>query len=185
MINKKGAIELSMTTIVVLVIAMAMLILGLVLVKTIFTGAKYNVDQLNKNVEAEINKLFSDTTEKIAVYLPNKQAEVSKGKTFGVAFGVKNTEQLSVTNSQFKVEVITDAGGIERGCTITPAQANNFVSLIEGGTSFQIIPGDVHYGAVHFRIPDTSPLCQISYTIKITKDNQIYTTDFFNIQITG
>ena len=38
--QKKGAIELSMTTIVILVLAMSMLILGLVLIKAIFTGAK-------------------------------------------------------------------------------------------------------------------------------------------------
>ena len=58
--NKKAALELSIGTVVVLVIGMAMLILGLVLVRTIFTGAKYNVDQINKNVEAEINKLFDE-----------------------------------------------------------------------------------------------------------------------------
>ena len=43
---KKGAMELSIGTIVIIVLAMSMLILGLVLIKTIFVGAKYNVDTI-------------------------------------------------------------------------------------------------------------------------------------------
>ena len=44
--GKKGAMELSMGTIVILVLAMSMLILGLVLIRTIFMGAKYNVQTI-------------------------------------------------------------------------------------------------------------------------------------------
>ncbi|MEK6953289.1 MAG: hypothetical protein AABX29_09845, partial [Nanoarchaeota archaeon] len=46
--NKKAALELSIGTIVILVLAMSMLILGLILIRTIFTGAKYNVETMNK-----------------------------------------------------------------------------------------------------------------------------------------
>src|SRR3989344_329084 len=91
--KRRGALELSIGTIVIIVLAMSMLILGLVLVRTIFTGAKYNVDQLNKNVEAEINKLFNEQGNKIVFYLPNRQADIKKGTSFGVAFGIRNTVQ--------------------------------------------------------------------------------------------
>ena len=91
MIKKKGAIEMSIGTIVVIVLAMTMLILGLVLVRNIFTGATYNVDQLNKNVEAEINKLFNEKGDNIVLYLPKSQADISQGKSFGIAFGIRNS----------------------------------------------------------------------------------------------
>src|SRR3990167_4325944 len=54
-LNKKAALELSIGTIVILVLAMSMLILGLVLVRTIFTGAKYNVETMNDKVRDQIN----------------------------------------------------------------------------------------------------------------------------------
>ena len=44
--QKRGAMELSIGTIVIIVLAMSMLILGLVLIRTIFTGAKYNIDTI-------------------------------------------------------------------------------------------------------------------------------------------
>lgn len=184
-INKKGAIELSIGTIVIIVLAMSMLILGLVLVRTIFSGAKYNVDQLNKNVEGEINKLFNDETQKIAVYLPNRATSVKKGTTLGVALGIRNVEQLTGTDSTFSLSVSTDSSGIEKGCSITAAQANSFISYYEGGQSYKIPAGDTHFNAVHFRIPDTSPLCEISYNVEVKKNGQIYSTDFFTVKITG
>ena len=49
-LNKKAAMELSIGTIVIIVLAMSMLILGLVLIKTIFSGAKYNIDTMNDKV---------------------------------------------------------------------------------------------------------------------------------------
>ena len=56
--NKKGAIELSMTTIVIVVLAMAMLVLGLVLIKTIFQGTTSVASMTNDQVKNQIAKLF-------------------------------------------------------------------------------------------------------------------------------
>jgi hypothetical protein len=58
--GKRGALELSIGTVVIIVLAMSMLILGLVLVKNIFSGAKYNIDQLNDKVTDEINQYLSN-----------------------------------------------------------------------------------------------------------------------------
>ena len=48
--NRDGALELSIGTIVVIVIGMSMLVLGLVLVRTIFTGSTESVKVLNEGV---------------------------------------------------------------------------------------------------------------------------------------
>src|SRR3989338_9124029 len=122
---KKGAIELSIGTIVVIVLAMSMLILGLVLVKSIFTGATYNVDQLNKNVEAEINKLFNEKGENIVLYLPNNQAEVKQGKSFGIAFGVRNTAEGESIASRFTYKI--QASSIQKGCQLSLTQADGYL----------------------------------------------------------
>ena len=49
-LRKKGAIELSIGTIVIIVLAMSMLILGIILIKNIFSGSTNAVDDINKGV---------------------------------------------------------------------------------------------------------------------------------------
>ena len=85
-ISKKGAVELSVGTIVILVIGMTMLILGIILVRTIFTGATQNVDVINKGVEDQINKLFSNSDKRIVVNLPKQEVDIKKGVLFGIVY---------------------------------------------------------------------------------------------------
>src|SRR3989344_3192113 len=138
--NKKAALELSIGTVVVLVIGMAMLILGLVLVRTIFTGAKYNVDQINKNVEAEINKLFDEEGGKeVVIYLPNQEAEIKKGKSYGVAFGIKNTIRGESEASTFTYEFKSTS--VQQGCTgLDTTKADQYLILGKTG-SVTLLPG--------------------------------------------
>ena len=179
--NKKGAIELSIGTIVIIVLAMSMLILGLVLVRSIFSGAKYNVDQLNKNVEAEINKLFNERGGKTFVYLPNNQAEVKKGSSFGIAFGIQNTVQGETAAGKFAYEV--KAANVQKGCPITLAQADSYAILGSTG-SLNLLPGsEPQYRVVKILPPESAPLCEIQYDLIVSKDNQPYDTNFFIVKI--
>ncbi|MBS3073374.1 hypothetical protein J4465_01075 [Candidatus Pacearchaeota archaeon] len=57
--NKKG-FEMSINTIVILVIAVTMLILGIVLVKTIMCGAMNLAASTNEGAQAQIDKLFGE-----------------------------------------------------------------------------------------------------------------------------
>jgi hypothetical protein len=61
--EKKAAFELSMTTVVIIVLAMTMLALGLVLVRTIFKGATYTAESLNEKVKSEMDKTFADDSD--------------------------------------------------------------------------------------------------------------------------
>jgi len=58
--KRKAAIELSMTTVVVIVLAMTMLALGLTLVRTLFKGAIFTAQGLSENTQKEIDKIFSE-----------------------------------------------------------------------------------------------------------------------------
>lgn len=57
--RKKGAMELSIGTIVIVVLAMAMLILGLVFVRKIMCSGIIITDELSTSVENEIKGLFN------------------------------------------------------------------------------------------------------------------------------
>lgn len=183
MTNKKAAMELSISTIVVIVLAMSMLILGLVLVRSIFAGAKYNVDGLNKNVEAEINKLFNEKNLKTYIYLPNNQADVKKGSSFSLNFGIRNDAQGESKPSTFTYEII--ATNIQEGCDLTLEQANSYIVLRRTG-SIELSPGgEPTYRVAKISPPSTAPLCEVAYDLVVKKSDQVYDTNFFNLKITG
>jgi len=62
-----GAIELSIGTVVIIVLAMSMLILGIVLIRNIFGSATTAITEIDQGVKNEINKLFSENEEKTLV----------------------------------------------------------------------------------------------------------------------
>tara|TARA_Y100000310_G_C20631374_1_gene788823 strand:+ start:412 stop:969 length:558 start_codon:yes stop_codon:yes gene_type:complete len=182
-LNKRAAVELSIGTIVVIVLAMSMLILGLVLVKNIFTGATHNVQILNDKVRGEINKLFNDQGQRIAIFLPNNEAAVQKGDSFGVAFGIKNTVEGESTAGRFTYAV--QAASVQRGCSLSIQEADSYLILGNTG-NFDALPGsDAVYRIVKVKPTETSPLCEIQYDITITKDGQPYEIGFFIVKITA
>ncbi len=179
--KNKGALELSVGTIVVIVLAMSMLILGLVLVQTIFSGSKYNVEQLNEKVKGEIGKLFEEESKSV-IYLANHEARVKQGDTFGVAFGFRNLETGSTDSPTFTYEVkASDISGC-RGLTVQDAESSRWIPVGRTG-SVELAPGASEYRIVRFSIPETAPLCILRYDIIIKQDGQTYTTDFFDLVI--
>lgn len=187
--NKKAAMELSMSTIVVLVLAMSMLILGLVLVKSIFTGAKYNIDTMNTKVQNEINKLFVED-EKMVVYLANKKLDIKQGEDWGVAFAIKNLIQ-SVTGSKtfnYQVAVNMDSTELKNSCGgLTVQEAEDYIKAGKS-SSMSLNPGETGYDIIRFSIPEGAPLCFIRYSIT-AKDPVNPSSDYvsrnFDINIKG
>ena len=55
--NKKAAMEMSVGTIVTIVLLMTVLILGLVMIRTIFKGSIENINSVDQSVKNEINKI--------------------------------------------------------------------------------------------------------------------------------
>jgi len=184
LINKKGAIELSVGTMVILVLGMAMLILGIVLVKNILSGATEASELINDNVKAQINKLFNEEDRKSVVYLADNNGNVKKGKMYNVRFGIKNTARGESQAGQFTYT--TRASEVGSGCQLTLAQADTYISLGKTGGPISILAGEAPTESIiKMQIPDSAPLCSIRYDIEIKKDSQVYTTNFFMINIDG
>ena len=187
--RKKGAMELSMGTIVILVLAMSMLILGLVLVRTIFTGAKYNVDTMNTKVQNEINKLFVED-EKMVVYLANKKLDIKSGEDWGVAFAIKNLIPGEIGSKRFQYDVAVNMDSIDLksscgGLSITEAE-----SWIKAGKSSSITlnPAETGYDIIRFQIPEGAPLCFVRYSITASHPDipgSDYVSRNFDLNIEG
>ncbi len=177
---KKGALELSIGTVVILVLGMSMLILGLILVRTIFTGATYNINTINDKVKEEIGNLFGQEGKSV-VYLAEHKAEPKQGQDWGIAFAIKNGETGTTQQSTFSYEV--KAANLAADCTgLTTQQAESWIKSRRTGTT-SLTPGEIGYFVVRFVIPDNAPLCIVPYDITVTKNNQPYTKDFFDLVI--
>ena len=88
--QKKAAVEMSVGTIVTIVLLMTTLILGLVLVRTIFSGAIENINSIDQSVKNEINKLFAeDNARKVVVYPPSRLIIIKKEVYQIIKYGYK------------------------------------------------------------------------------------------------
>jgi len=179
--NKKAALQLSIGTIVIIVIAMAMLILGIVLVQQIFSVAKYNVNTIDQKVRNEISKLFTED-KKIVVYLANQKAEIKQGEDWGIAFAIKNLETGTAEASRFSYNIFVSDPDLRKNCGISEREAEDW--MVTGRSdSVNLPPGDVYFGIVRFSIPLGAPMCTARFHIEVKKDAEIYKTEFFDVVV--
>ncbi len=170
--NKKGAVELSIGTIVIIVLAMAMLILGLVLVKNIFSGSTEAVTNLNKGVINEINNLFTKSDTRLAIYPTTAKITLAQAqKDGGFAFSIKNND---VTAHKFLYSLAVDSSfEIAKKCGgLRETEANSWIVIPEGSVD---IPAGRTMTAPELAvisIPESAPPCTIPYKLTVFKDTR-------------
>ncbi|MBS3071940.1 hypothetical protein J4408_03040 [Candidatus Pacearchaeota archaeon] len=112
--NKKAAIELSIGTVVIIVLAMSMLILGLVLIRNIFTGATDSVNILDDKVQSAIVSLFAEEGTDVAVLLgPDRTAKIKPGSddvTVGVGSRTPDGSEADRKRLQYKATLENPTG---------------------------------------------------------------------------
>ncbi|MEK6945920.1 MAG: hypothetical protein AABW63_03945 [Nanoarchaeota archaeon] len=169
--SKSGAMEMSVGTLVTIVLLMAVLILGIFLVQKIFSSGSNAIDSVNNEVQNQINQLFSQEDKKIAVYPTSREITLKKGDTpKGFAFSVKNRD---VEQAEFTYSV-TASDVSKCGSTFSETKANNY--LLGGSGTFSLGPGNALDLArlVKFDIPDTAPPCTIIYNLEVKKAGVSY-----------
>jgi len=181
--GKRGAIELSIGTIVIIVLAMSMLILGLVLVKNIFSGSSENILQMNDKVKDQINKLFVED-KRTVVYLPNQIARIQQNKDWGVAFGIKNLARGTADVGRFSYDVTVSDPDVKQKCGVGERDVEGWITTGRSD-SMDIAPGQIYAGIVRFLIPENAPLCTVRFHIDVKMDGVTYATDFFDVEVLG
>ena len=183
--NNKAALELSIGTIVIIVLAMSMLILGLALIRNIFTGALGSAELVDRNVKAQINKLFNEEDTKTVVYLPDNQAEAKKGNSYNIRFAIKNVIRGVAAAGQFTYRV--SVREIEPGCQLSQEKALSYIKIGRNvNKPIPILPGDKpKEQIIVFEPSEDAPLCLITFDITVFESNKDYDTNFFTVKITG
>ena len=180
--GKSGAIELSIGTIVVIVLSMSMLILGLVLVKNIFSGATNIVDMTNDQLMDQVSKLFGDD-KKLVVYPNSREVFVKSGEASGFGIGIKNLLTGSSSETiEFRYAIkVAETGNC-------PVSEEKLLELIVTGRELsptKIAPGgDPIVRKVKLDVPEGFPLCSFSYQINsFHSGSSPYATEFMDVTI--
>ena len=177
--EKRAAMEMSVGTIVTIVLLMTVLILGLVMIRTIFKGATGAIEETNSAIEAEIATLFTKEGSKIVVFPREREIRMNQGDQGGFAFSIENKDP---DGGEFTYEVSVEE--IAANCQMTDSQAESLIVLGRSGSE------NLRSGArldesifVKFSIPETAPLCLIRYSIEVEKDGEPYTSSTMDLEI--
>lgn len=170
---------MSVGTIVTIVLLVTLLVLGIVLIKNIFTSAKGVVDLTDQQLRSEINKLFSEES-KMSIYPGTRLIEIKQENTDGVGFGIKNLQQGASGESTFSYMVsATDVAD----CGITKEDAEDWITVGKTEEDLAIPIGDNIVRKVLFRIPVGAPLCTARFKIEVKAGTANYASDFFDLNI--
>lgn len=175
--NRKAAMEMSVGTIVTIVLLMSVLILGIFLVQKIFSSSTNAIDTIDNEVQNQIAQLFSDEGNKLAVYPTSRDITIKKKDDLkGFAFSVKN---VGVESEDFSYSVrASDVSRCGRGFTTEIAESY----LLGASGSFSLGPGNSFDmpRLVKFDLNENSPPCTIIYYLDIKKGEEAYAgTDIF------
>jgi len=180
--DKKAALELSIGTIVILVLAMSMLILGLVLVRTIFSSATGAISEIDKGVKEAITKEFANSDKKL-VMIPSARKIEIKQRTLGegFAFSIRNTD---IRDKQLTYKVYVDPQfDIQEKCRINAAEAEGWLDIDSG--SISLPRGSVMDDPelITFNIPESAPLCTIKYNVDVNEGTDLYAASSLHLTI--
>ncbi len=177
--NKSGAIELSIGTIVIVVLAMSMLILGLVLVKSIFSGATAIADMTNDQLKNKMATMFGED-KKVVLYPDSRQIELTQGKVDGFGIGIKNLLEGSSNTVKFEYDVyLADKGN----CDVNEKEALSWIVTGKTEEDMGIASGDFVSRPVKFNVPLGSALCTLRYKVEVKANNQNYASDVMDVTI--
>jgi len=165
--NNKAAMEMSVGTIVTIVLLMSVLVLGLMLTRGIFSSSTDAVTQINGQLQNQINELFVDSNNlKLVIYPTSRTLTVKRDKDpSGFAFSVKNGD---LVENEFHYSIAASSTDDCQG-SMSLEQANGLLLKRQG--SFSLGPGNILENAVLvlFSLSDRVPPCTVVYDVKVRK----------------
>lgn len=172
--SKHAAMEMTVGTMVTIVLLVVVLVLGLVLVRTVFRSGTDAINQIDSSVQDEIKKLFAEEGKSLVVYPSSRQINLNKGDDpSGFAFSVEN-KNLENRLFTYNVEADPNFDFNKCGSSFTAATANSWMIISSG--SF-----DLRGGArteipelILFNIPETAPTCTIPYKLDVESGGDPY-----------
>jgi hypothetical protein len=181
-LSKKAAFEMSVGTIVTIVLSVTLLVLGIFFVQQIFSSAKGVVDLTDQQLRNEINKLFSEEN-RISIYPSTRLVEIKQETTDGVGIGIKNLLTGASGDATFSYAVSVSDADLEEKCGVNEEEVERWIATGRAESDIPIPSGDISTQKVLFEIPTGAPLCTIRFRINVQADGDSYATDFFDLRV--
>jgi len=180
--NRSAAMEMSVGTIVTIVLLVTVLILGVVLISNIFKSATSVVDLTDQQLRNEVNKLFSEES-KISIYPSTRLVEIRQETTDGVGIGIRNLLTGASGSKKFSYTVIVSDSDIQSKCGVNAGVAEGWIVTGKSESDIPIPSGDFSAQKVLFEIPVGAPLCTMRFRVNVEADGTAYATDFFDLKV--
>ena len=177
--TKKAAMEMSVGTIVTIVLLMSVLILGIFLIKNIFSSAKGAIDLTNDQLQNEINQLFGDEDE-FVIYPKTGLVEVRQGELESVGIGIQNLLEGEAGANTFSYETIVSSTG---KCVEDKEEIATWLEVGQSEENIAIRVGDTFTEEIRFKVPVGSSLCTPRFRINVYAGEKPYATGSFDIEI--
>jgi hypothetical protein len=177
--SKKAAMEMSIGTIVTIVLSVTMLILGVVLIKNIFTGGEDIVNMGTDLAKSRVQTLLGED-ERVVIYPDTDAIEIKQEKMGAALIGIKNLGSEETFSYLIKVYDI----GNSCPDSMTNEKAMSLLESRENASDIMIPSGDSVSKKIIFKIPLGTPLCTIGYTVEVRlEDGTPYASKDFYIEI--
>lgn len=177
--NSKAAFEMSVGTIVTIVLSVTLLVLGIFFVQNIFKSAKGVTDLTDQQLRNEINKLFSEES-RMSIYPSTRYIEIKQEATDGVGIGIKNLRQGAAGEATFSYTVTASDVA---NCGVGEDVAESWIVVGKQEEDIAIPIGDSIVRKIMFQIPLGSPLCIARFKIEVSASGSAYASDFFDIKV--
>jgi len=178
--QKKAAMEMSVGTIVTVVLLMAVLILGIFLTQQIFKTSKGAIDMTDAELRNQIQQLFSNEETKIVIYPTSKSLEIKHEEQDAIGVGIKNLATTGSGTNVFSYVVQKSSGNCQSN--IDP---NEWIIVGDKEQEIPIAVGELYSTKIIFQIPLGTPICTARFRIDVKMDGNAYKSDQFDISIKG
>lgn len=181
--------EMSVGTIVTIVLLMSVLVLGIFLVAGIFDSAGGAIELTDQQLRTELENLFTDDDKIIAIYPDpsrNKPLEIKRGDDRGdeVGIAIRNLGKRETKTYSYEVK----AKEVESGCRldedkINEVGGNGWIVLGRMGEGIPVREGSISsIQVVRFEIPEDAPLCKVRFTVQVKEGGSVKADQDFDIR---
>ncbi len=134
-LSKKGAIEMSMQTIIIIVIGVTLLTLGLRFVYTTFSDIGGQQEKVSDLTEKQLLDLFGESEE--VIYLPRDQISVEQGETENLDVIIKNSGSKDGIKFAYEVNAVDAPGDMELSSVSDWFVWNQIGKTLNSGKGYQ------------------------------------------------
>lgn len=170
--GKRAAMEMTVGTIVTIVLLMSALVLGLILTNTIFRNTTESVNSIDDQMRSEINDLFEQSeSETLVIGLGGETTATIKQGTedFGIPFGF-SPERPAVWDTSYKCKWSVEAEKSPSSKSCTKNGWTNPEEDVYPGVAdqnFQKIVDNNGYGVIFISVPKSVSPCIQTFRLTV------------------